>query len=88
MADKKKPAKKAEPKPKKEELPEPPSVIEIDSISIPGEAEKLKRALELLNELYEHTQEDCPTDNRSRHLHTALKEAEVFLVDTGMRKWN
>ena len=88
MADKKKPVKKAEPKPKKEELPDPPSVIEVGSVSELDEAAKLKKALDLLNDLYEQTQEDCPTENRSRHLHTTLTEAEVFLVDTGMRKWN
>ena len=42
--------------------------------------------LELLNELFEQCDEDCPSDDRSRHLRGALEDAEELLVETGFRK--
>lgn len=47
---------------------------------------RLGKALELLNELFEQTDEDCPQEYRTRHLVETLEEVESFLVDLGKRK--
>ena len=48
--------------------------------------EKLDKSLELLNDLFEQADEDCPQENRSRHFVETLEEVEEFLVDLELRK--
>ena len=49
--------------------------------------EKLDKALELLNELFQQADEDCPQENRSRHFVDTFEETEEFLVEMGLRKY-
>jgi len=48
--------------------------------------EKLDKSLELLNDLFEQADEDCPQENRTRHFVETLEEVEEFLVDLELRK--
>jgi hypothetical protein len=50
--------------------------------------EKLQKALELLDELFQQADEDCPQENRSRHFVDTFEEAEEFLVEMGVRKYD
>jgi len=52
------------------------------------EEEKLAKALELLDELFQQADEDCPQENRSRHFVDTLEETEDFLVEQGIRERN
>tara|TARA_B100002019_G_C21274599_1_gene604573 strand:- start:2434 stop:2607 length:174 start_codon:yes stop_codon:yes gene_type:complete len=52
-----------------------------------AEPTQLNKALELLNELFEQTDQDCPQDYRTRHLVDTMEEVEQFLVDTNIRKY-
>lgn len=52
-----------------------------------AELTQLNKALELLNELFEQTDQDCPQDYRTRHLVDTMEEVEQFLVDTNIRKY-
>jgi hypothetical protein len=47
--------------------------------------EKLQKALELLDELFEQADQDCPQEARSRHLVSTLSDVEDFLVEVGLR---
>lgn len=47
--------------------------------------EKYKKALELLNELFDQTDEDCPQEYRTRHLVETMEEVESFLVEVKQR---
>jgi len=49
--------------------------------------EKLDKALDLLNELFQQADEDCPQENRSRHFVDTFEETEEFLVEMGLRKY-
>lgn len=51
------------------------------------EPAQLDKALELLNELFEQTDEDCPQDYRTRHLVDTMEEVEQFLVDNKIRRY-
>ena len=44
------------------------------------------KALELLNDLFDQTDEDCPQAYRTRHLVETMEEVEDFLVDLRLRK--
>ena len=44
------------------------------------------KALELLNDLFDQTDEDCPQEYRTRHLVETMEEVEDFLVDLRLRK--
>ena len=50
--------------------------------------EKLEKALELLDELFQQADEDCPRENRSRHFVATFEETEDFLVEMGVRKYD
>ena len=43
------------------------------------------KAFDLLNDLFEQTDEDCPQENRTRHLVETMEEVECFLVDVRQR---
>ena len=49
--------------------------------------EEYQKALELLNELFEQTDEDCPQDYRTRHLVDTMEEVEQFLVASKVRSY-
>ena len=44
-----------------------------------------KKAFDLLNDLFDQTDEDCPQDYRTRHLVETMEEVESFLVDVKQR---
>jgi hypothetical protein len=58
------------------------------NINCMTEEEKLAKALELLDELFQQADEDCPQENRSRHFVDTLEETEDFLVEQGIRERN
>ena len=60
--------------------------MKIDNWLETTETIRLGKALELLNDLFEQTDEDCPQEYRTRHLVETLEEVESFLVDLGKRK--
>jgi len=43
------------------------------------------KAFDLLNDLFDQTDEDCPQENRTRHLVETMEEVESFLVDVRLR---
>lgn len=59
--------------------------MKIDNWLNTTETIRLHKALELLNDLFEQTDEDCPQEYRTRHLVETLEEVESFLVDLKQR---
>ena len=47
---------------------------------------QFRKALELLDELFQQADEDTPSDCRSRHFRDTMEEVEDFLVKMGLRK--
>ena len=43
------------------------------------------KILDVLNELFENADEDCPQENRTEHFRTAMSEAEEILIKYGIR---
>ena len=43
------------------------------------------KAFDLLNDLFDQTNEDCPQEYRTRHLVETMEEVESFLVDVKQR---
>ena len=48
--------------------------------------EEQKIILEILNNLFENADEDCPQENRTKHFKTAMSEAEKILIKHNIRK--
>ena len=48
-------------------------------------SKEIKNILNVLHDLFEQTDEDCPSEYRSEHLRTALSEAEELLIKYGER---
>jgi hypothetical protein len=69
-----------------DKTPEEPVKLEVEETE--PEVQRLSKALNFLNDLYEQTQQNCPDANRSKILNQVLIETEVFLVNSGMRHWN
>ena len=44
------------------------------------------KSLKLRNELLEQADDDIPLESRSKHLYTAIKDAEDFLIEHGVRR--
>tara|TARA_Y100000287_G_scaffold26177_1_gene18166 strand:+ start:218 stop:406 length:189 start_codon:yes stop_codon:yes gene_type:complete len=59
--------------------------MKIDNWLETTETIRLSKALELLNDLFEQTDQDCPQEYRTRHLVETLEEVESFLVDLRQR---
>lgn len=59
--------------------------MKIDNWGEAPQSEQLNKALELLNDLFDHTDQDCPQDYRTRHLVETMEEVESFLVDVKQR---
>ena len=59
--------------------------MKIDNWLETTETIRLSKALELLNDLSEQTDQDCPQEYRTRHLVETLEEVESFLVDLRQR---
>ena len=51
-------------------------------------SQEIKTILNVLNTLFEQTDEDCPSEHRSKHLRTALIEAEDLLIKYKIRVRN
>ena len=43
--------------------------------------EKLKKALELLSDMVEQADQDCPGDCRTKHFRSTMEECVTFLVE-------
>jgi hypothetical protein len=54
-----------------------------DSIDKPSK--EIKNILNVLHDLFEQADEDCPSEYRSEHLRTALSEAEDLLIKYNLR---
>lgn len=48
-------------------------------------SKEIKNILNVLHDLFEQTDEDCPSEYRSAHLRAALSEAEELLIKYGER---
>ena len=60
--------------------------MKIENWSNTPKSEQLNKALELLNDLFDNTDEDCPPTYRTRHLVETMEEVESFLVDLKRRE--
>jgi hypothetical protein len=45
--------------------------------------EKLDKALELLSDMVEQADQDCPGDNRTRHFRDTMSDCVDFLIQEG-----
>tara|TARA_R110002020_G_C16225397_1_gene767965 strand:- start:1328 stop:1516 length:189 start_codon:yes stop_codon:yes gene_type:complete len=53
--------------------------------SIDKPSKEIKNILNVLHDLFEQTDEDCPSEYRSEHLRAALSEAEDLLIKYKLR---
>ena len=47
--------------------------------------EEQNKILEILNELFENADGDCPQENRTRHFRTVMSDAEEILINYHIR---
>lgn len=59
--------------------------MKIDNWGEVTHAMQRQKAFDLLNDLFEHTDGDCPQEYRTRHLVETMEEVESFLVDVKQR---
>ena len=50
--------------------------------------EKLEKALELLSDMVQQADEDCPGDYRTEHFRSTMTDCVDFLVEEGIWKRN